>query len=197
MRTIDGRIRWRPMSVAWRRPVCLASLAACLIGSTPAASDYPLMLTLDAGANTEVTVITSSVTIRVERLMEENRWKRVTDALKYGGDGNFFPALRALPPIGTIALNGRTVEIRYAREERDATGRRLVLVADRPLFFLGAPTKARAGYELTVVELRFDAGGGVTGTMAGAARVKPSADGVVLDNYAEVPVRLVARALRH
>jgi hypothetical protein len=126
--------------------------------------------------------------------MEENRRKRVTDALMYGGYGNFVTALRALPPIGTIGVGNRTVEIRYAREEGEADGRRLLLIADRPLFFLGGdPSPRRAGYELTVVDLHLDAHHGVTGTMAGAARVKPSPNGVVLDDYAEVPVQLAAR----
>ena len=99
-----------------------------------------------------------------------------------------------LPPIGTIALQSRTVDIRYAHEQQQGTGRRLVLVADRPLFFLGGDVaKNRAGYELTIVELLFDAQGGVAGTMTGAARVKPSPGGLVLDDYAEAPVRLAAR----
>ena len=111
----------------------------------------------------------------------------------YGGFSNFLTALRTLPPIGEIGLSGRSVEIRYAREQQDSTGRRLVIIADHPMFFLGGdPAKSRAGYELTVVELRFDLHGGVTGTMAGAARVKPSPDGVVLDDYAEAPVRLTS-----
>ena len=75
------------------------------------------------------------------------------DAIKFGGYPKFLSALRSLPPIGTIAFEGRTVEIRYAREEPREKGSRLVLVADRPLFFLGDPAKARAGYELTMVEI--------------------------------------------
>jgi hypothetical protein len=82
--------------------------------------------------------------------------------------------------------------VRYAHEEAQPTGRRVVLVADRPLFFLGGePAKARAGYELTIVELLITDTGEVTGTMAGAARVKPARDGApVLDDYSEAPVRL-------
>ena len=107
---------------------------------------------------------------------------------------NFVPALRKLPPVGAIELAGRTVEIRYAHEQEEGSGRRLVVVADRPLFFLGGdPAKSRAGYELTIAELRFDADGAVTGTMAGAARVKPSQGGIVLDDYADVLVQLTAR----
>jgi len=168
-----------------------AGLAACLGASGLAAGEYPLTLTLDARANSGASAVTSSVRIHLDRLMEESRRKRVTDALSYGGFANFLTALRTLPPIGEIGVEGRTVEIRYAREQQDAEGRRLVIIADHPLFFLrGDPAVSRAGYELTVVELRFDPNGKVTGTMAGAARVKPSPGGVVLDDYAAAPVRL-------
>src|SRR5581483_7925106 len=133
--------------------------------------------------------IVSSVKIRVDKLMEENRRTRVNDALKRNGYTGFLTTLRTLPRVGTIEVSARTVDIRYAHEAPEGSGRRLVLVADRPLFFLGgAPSKSRDGYELTIVDLRFDAAGAVVGTMAGAARVKPAPDGgVVLDDYAEAP----------
>ena len=165
----------------------ILSLVVTAIG---AAGRYPLDLTLEATGGNATTRVTSSVTIRVDRLMEENRRKRVTDALTYSGYGNFMTALRALPPVGTVALSGRSVELRYAREDAEPTGQRLVLVADRPLFFLGNEGKTRAGYELTVVELHIDALGAVSGRMSGAARVKPSPSGVVLDDFAEQPVEL-------
>jgi hypothetical protein len=45
-----------------------------------------------------------------------------------------------------------------------------------------------------MVDLRFDGQGGVTGQLAGAARVKPGPDGrVILDTYAEEPVQLKGR----
>jgi hypothetical protein len=174
--------------------VVTAGVVLHLTASADAAADYPLTLTAQAKAGTATTSITSVVTIRVDRLMEENRYKRVTDALRYSGYSNFVAALRALPAIGAIEVEKRSVEIRYAREEPEGAGRRLVIVADRPLFFLGSdPQKSRAGFELTVVELRVDPQGAVTGTMAGAARVKPSPNGVVLDDFAEAPVSLTAR----
>jgi hypothetical protein len=189
--------------MATNRPPMLARLARAALGSllivcgwptadpVRAAGEYPLTVSLAASASTAETQINSRVLIHVDRLMEESRRKRVTDALTYSGYGNFLNALRALPPIGAIALQARTVEIRYAREEQEPAARRLVLVADHPLFFLsGDLQKSRAGYELAVVELRIDAQGGVTGRMAGAARVKPSPDGVVLDDFADVPVQL-------
>jgi hypothetical protein len=174
-----------------------AALILCLMTPAHTAGTYPLTLTVEATARTATAAVTSSVTIRVDRLMEENRRKRVTDALTYSGYANFLTALRALPPVGAIELQSRTVEIRYAHEQQEATGRRLVLVADRPLFFLGGgPAKSRAGFELTMVELHFDAEGGVTGTMTGAARVKPSPTGLVVEDYAEAPVRLASSANR-
>jgi hypothetical protein len=171
---------------------CLIA-AACLAAAAQSPGDYPMTLTTTAKATSGAASVTSAVTIHVDRLMEENRWKRVTDALTYNGYAKFVPVLRELPPIGSIEVQGRSVEIRYAREQKDASGRRLVVVADRPLFFLGDPTKNRAGYELTIAELRFAPDGAVSGTMAGAARVKPSAEGPVLDDFAEVRVQLNGR----
>jgi hypothetical protein len=185
------------MRSTWLAGVAALAIAMGLVGSAQTAGTYPLKLTLDAHAEGEGTKVTSSVTVAVNRLMEESRRKRVTDALTYSGYGNFLTALRSLPPIGTITVNGRSVQIRYAREQPQGAERRLVLIADRPLFFLtGDPTKTRTGFELTVIELRFDAQNVVTGTMAGAARVKPSPDGPVLNDFAETPVRLSAHATR-
>jgi hypothetical protein len=189
--TATGIVRRRA-----RRGVCAAGAVLCLLGSAHAAGEYPLVLTVDAKVSAGNTTVTSVVTIRVDRLMLENRRQTVTDALKYGGYGNFVTTLRTLPVIGTIQVEQRSVEIRYAHEQGPDSGRRLVLVADRPLVFLGETEKSRAGYELTLVELLFDAKGGVTGTLSGAARVKPSADGPVVDDFAQTPVTLTSRSSR-
>ena len=165
----------------------LAATTAALAG----AGDYPLVQALEARVTLGDTSITSKVTVSVDRLMEENRLKRVTDALKHGGYPNFFTALRMLPPIGWVEVNKRRVELRYAREDQRPSGRRLILVADKPMFFLGDPAKAKPGFELTVIELNIDAKGAITGSMAGAARVKPSPEGdVILEDYAEALVTL-------
>jgi hypothetical protein len=155
-----------------------------------------LTLAMNATAKTPRTSVSASLSIYVDRLMEESRRTRVTDALRYGGYGNFLNALRTLPGIGRISLDDRFVEVRYAHESQTASGRRLVLIADRPLFFLsGDAARSRAGYELTLVELLFDADGRVTGTMAGAARVKPVGNGeVAMDDFADVRVALAVAA---
>lgn len=168
-----------------------AGWLAAATASAGAAGDYPLTRELEARVKLGDTSIVSKVTVNVDRLMEETRWKRVTDALKHGGYSNFVTALRMLPPVGSVQLNARRVDLRYAREEQRPTGRRLVLVADKPLFVLGDAAKSRPGFELTVIELIIDANGAIKGSMAGAAKVKPSLEGdVLLEDQAEALVTL-------
>jgi hypothetical protein len=173
-----------------------AIVMVCAASATGAPGQYPLTLDVDAQMKTDTTTVTSKLTIRVERLMDESLRMQGAGALKYGGYPNFLNMLRTFPAVGTIELSTRKVNLRYAHEQETGEERRLVLVSDNPLVFLsGDPQKIRAGYELTVVELRFDAQGGITGTMAGAARVKPSPDGgVVLDDFAQAPAQLTAHA---
>jgi hypothetical protein len=179
-----------------RRALLIGGLAVGAVAAGHAAQ-YPVAVAVDAQAKAGATSIASKLTIRVDRAMEDSRRVRVTDALKFGGYANALNTLRALPPVGTIQLEKRQVEIRYTREQSDAGGRRLLLIADRPLFFLsGDAQKTRAGYELTVVELQIDAKGAVSGVMNGAARVKPSPDGVVLDDFADVEVRLTGQVTK-
>ena len=172
-------------------------VVACLLvawAGAAQAADYPLTLAATAQVVNGPTTVTSVLTVHVDRLMAELNRTTVTDALKFGGYGNFLPALRKIPVVGSVEFNGRKVELRYAREQKTDQGRRLTLVADKPLFFLGEATKTRAGYELTVIDVTLDDKGAGTGTMAGAARVKPTPDGsVILDDFAEAPVQLTVK----
>jgi hypothetical protein len=168
-----------------------AVVAVGCLAAVPHAADYPLNLVTLASLKTGTTSVTSNVVIRVDRLMEESRRTRVHDALKYNGYLGFVPALRTLPVIGSIELARRKVDIKYAHETKDEKGPRLVLVADRPLFFLNESEKPKAGYELTIVELRLTGDGTGTGSMTGAARVKLAPDGsIMLDDYADQLVQL-------
>src|SRR4051812_20613068 len=135
-----------------RCAVLAAVAAGCLSASVSGAGEYPLALTLDMKAGNATATVTTSVTIRVDRAMEPNRWTRVTDALKYNGYGAFLNTLRTLPAIGGVDIGKRHVDLRYSHEEPAAEGRRLILVADRPMFFIAADeSKSKAGYELTIV----------------------------------------------
>ena len=65
------------------------------------------------------------------------------------------------------------------------------------MFFVGGGStdaKPRAGYEVAVIQLIVDDIGLGSGTMAGAARVKPGGEtGVVIDQYADQPIKLGSR----
>ncbi|HJZ76043.1 MAG TPA: hypothetical protein VKE51_30115 [Vicinamibacterales bacterium] len=169
-----------------------ASLSILCIGAlAQSPGGYPRTLIAQAQAKSGETSVSSTVTIKIDRLMEPSRRTRVLDGLKYNGYQGFMNALRPLPTIGTIATQNREVKVQYAWETKVDDRTRLVVAASKPLFFLTADeTKSRAGYELTVVDLLLDARGTGTGTMSGAARVKPAPDGIVLDDFAAAPVQL-------
>src|SRR5688572_16663407 len=116
---------------AWLLCVGIASLIVSHTAAQQNVGEYPLVLTVGAEVSDATTTVSSSVNIRVDRLMEENRRQRVTDALTHGGYPNFLNALRPLPAIGTIEHRGHSVEVRYAHEQPEGTDRRLVLIADR------------------------------------------------------------------
>jgi hypothetical protein len=69
-----------------------------------------------------------------------------------------------------------------------------VVVTEKPVFFVGRDSgdpKARAGYEVAVIELLVDDRGQGTGTMAAAARVRPDGEGGVrLDDFADALITL-------
>ena len=181
------------------RLLIAATVAAALGGGLYAAPVvYPLALRLDAQVKVGGATVNSAVDIKVDEAMPAFRRTRALDGFKHGGYPGFLSALRAMPALGSVTTqNNRKVELRYVHEEQTERGRRLLLVADRPLFFLNQnQEKPRAGYELTMVELFFDDAGGVTGTMTGAARVRPTPDwsgGVILDEYEQGQVQLQGR----
>jgi hypothetical protein len=174
----------------------LASLAIACLPLIALAQTYPRTLVASAEVTGSGGASTATVTIHIERLMHDIDFKSVSDALKYGGYPNFVPALRKLPSIGYVEVGGRRTELKYARERSDGKPR-LVLGTDRPIYFVGggAPdAKPKAGYEVAVIDLEFDAQGNGQGTMAAAARVKPAPDGgVTVDDYAVAPIRLTTK----
>jgi hypothetical protein len=171
----------------------LALLAIMSLSQVVRAQSYPRTLIASAEASGAAGAATATVTIRIQRLMPEFDFKAVTDGLKFGGYPGALNALRKLPEIGYVQVADRKTVLKYAHQRADGKAG-LVLVTDRPIFFVGggAPdAKPKAGYELGLIELEIDAQGNGKGTMAAAARVKPGPDGsVILDDYAETPVRL-------
>jgi len=139
--------------------------------------------------------VSGTLEVRIRRYTPDFDRKTVEEALRLGGYPKFLPVLRGAPEVGQVVLGGGDpYTIRYARETVDAGARTIVVVTDRPVVFIGAgraDAKPRAGYEVGVLRIQLDANGKATGTMAGAARVRPDGNGgVLLDDYADAPIEL-------
>jgi len=169
----------------------LAALAIAALPLVGRAQTYPRTLAATAETSGATGTATGAFTIHVDQLMSDRDFKKVADALKYGGYLKFVPAIREAPPVGYVQMGDRKTVIKYARVRAD---KRLVLGTDHPIFFVGAgapDAKPKTGYDVAVIELDLDAAGNGKGTIAAAARVRPAPDGgVVLDDYAAEPVRL-------
>ena len=132
--------------------------------------------------------------MRVERYTPDAERDAVLQALTQGGYAGFLTALRKAPVVGTVAIGGHTFDIRWARESPIKNGRSIVLVTDKPMFFIGAGSpaaKPRKGFDVGLISFHVDDSGmGSGGRMAAAARVKTGETGIEIADYAEKPIEL-------
>ena len=121
--------------------------------------------------------VSGTLEVLVRRYTPDFDRKTMEEALRLGGYPRFLPALRNAPDVGQVVLGGgQPYTIRYARETVEGGGRTIVVVTDRPVFFLGAgagQAKPRAGYEVAVLRIQVDAKGAGSGTMAGGCAGAP------------------------
>jgi hypothetical protein len=164
--------------------------------TTGPATGAPEIFIATAQAKNATGAMSGTLEIRLRRYTPDFDRKTVEAALREGGYPRFLTTLRNAPEVGQLVLGGsEPFAIRYAREKVDGGGRSIIVVTDRPVFFIsgGRPggTKPRAGYEIGIVQIQLDATGQGRGTMAAAARVRPDGDGgVLLDDYAEELIAL-------
>jgi hypothetical protein len=163
----------------------------------------PETITANAHVAGSTGAAATRVTMQIDRYTPEADRNAVVEALKHGGYPGFLTALRKAPVVGTVTVAGQTFDIRWAREETVPTGRSIVLITDKPVYFVGGGSttaKPREGYEVALLKFRLDDSGlGFEGTMAAAARVKPGGPtGVQIDDYAEKPIELqtINRAIK-
>jgi hypothetical protein len=161
-----------------------------------AAQTAPETFTSSLEARTPSGLAASSIRIQIERYTPDIHRTAMTDALRFGGYAGFLQALRKAPVVGYVELGDAKVALRWAREQPVSSGRAISLVTDAPVYFLGggrAGGKPRSGFEIAIVQLTVDEVGRGTGTMAAAARIKPDGKGgVVLEDYADEPIRLTS-----
>jgi hypothetical protein len=154
----------------------------------------PEAFTSQAQARTDAAGSATNLRIQIDRYIADVDRKALTDALTQGGYPGFVVALRKAPAIGHIALGGQKFAIRWARQQPAGKGRAITIVTDTPIYFVGGgrlDAKPREGFELAVLQFTVDEVGMGSGTMAAAAKVKPDGKGgVVLEDYAEEPIKL-------
>ena len=180
---------------AWRAAIVMGSMAAAAVAGL--AATYPRTLTATGKVAGAAGAVETTVTIHLDRLMADADFESVAGGLKYGGYPKFLDALKQLPVVGHLQVGRQKADVKYARVRKTDKGELLVVGTDRPMYFLGAgrpEAKQKAGYETAFLEIEIDEKGNGEGTMAAAARVKPGEGGsVIIDDYAEDPIRLTVR----
>jgi hypothetical protein len=180
----------------------LAVVALLALAASPSAQQSPRNVgapetfTANAQAKGAAGAIAATIQIQINRYTPDFDRTSVETALKGGGYPSFLTAIRKAPEVGSVGIGDQKFAIRYAREEKTAKGRTITVVTDKPMFFVGGgrtDAKPRAGYEVGAIQMMVDDVGLGSGTMTGAARIKPGPQGVgvEVDDYADEPIKLV------
>jgi hypothetical protein len=174
--------------------VCLiaAPLVAQYRGSVGAPETFSAYAHVEGAPGAAAAIIQ----VVIQRYTPAAERTALEDALESGGYPAFVPALRNASEAGYIEHGTSRFTIRYARETQRGAGRRIEVVTDKPVYFLGggAPEpKPRAGFEVAVLRMDVDGIGLGSGVMAAAARIKAVPEGgVQIEDYAEEPIRLLS-----
>jgi hypothetical protein len=176
--------------------VVLTVLVLTVLPPIVAQSGPPEVFTGTAEIRNATGAVSGTLEVRLRRITPDFDRKTVETALREGGYPRFVTALRNAPEVGQVVLGGgKPYAIRYARERVDGANRTILVVTDQPMYFVGggrADAAPRKGYEVAVLEMRFDAAGAGLGSMAAAARVRPDGDGgVLLDDFAEKLISVI------
>ena len=160
----------------------------------PASPAVPEDFTATAQVTAAAGSIAATIKVRVDRYVVDYDRDAIRAGLKHGGYTGFLTALRAAPAIGSVSLGDQKFIVRWATQETIPSGRRIVVITDKPVAFVGGAAvgaKSRAGYEVAVIRFEIDKKGQGQGEMAAAARVRPGGDtGVLIDDYAEALIKL-------
>jgi len=194
----EGKVLKRSTHLVLVVAAC-AALAAAAQGQDKKLPKGPEEFSINAQTAGEGGALASQFVVAIDRYNTDKERDVLATALKQGGYPAFLPALRKSPLVGHIKAGKQQFDIRYAYQREATTtatggGRTIVVVTDKPVYFVGGgavQAKAREGYEVAVAQFEVDEVGLGKGTMAMAARVKPGgAAGVEIDDYAEKPVQL-------
>ena len=145
--------------------------------------------------------VASAIDIQVDRYTPDADHEALVKALKEGY-APFVAALRKAPQVGSVKLGPNAYAIRWARQrEQDKDHRRVAVVTDKPVYFLGGgavDAKPTEGFDVALVEFTVDSVGLGKGTMAPAARVKAGGPtGIEIQDYSGKLITLMTVTRNH
>lgn len=143
---------------------------------------------------------TATVDIRIERWSTDAERDQLLNILKEEKDRHranqtLLRALQKMKKTGFIRTPDRLAwDLRYAREnEMEDGGRQIVIATDRPVGFWEARNQPRSmDYPFTIVEMRLNKENRGEGKLLAGTQIyiDPKTRNLVLENYAQQPVRL-------
>ena len=175
--------------------VLALTLGGLLAQSPATTTTLPENFTASAQVAGPAGTISATVKVRIDRYIVDYAEDAIRNGLKHGGYSGFLTALRSAPAVGSVTVGEQSFTLRWATQEAIPNGRRIVVITDKPIAFIGgaaaAGSKPRAGYEVALIRFEVDKQGQGQGEMAAAARVRPGGDtGVQIDDYAETMIKL-------
>jgi hypothetical protein len=184
--------------------LALGALALSAIVAAPstgvlAQGDLPLKLTAFA-INMNSGPKTATVDIVIDKWSTDEQRDALLSILQeqkdvYRANQALLKALQKMPKVGYIRTPETLAwDVRYAREHPlEGGGRSIVIGTDRPVGFREARNQPRSmDYPFTVIEIRLDAQNKGEGKLLYGTKlyIDPKTKNLVLENYAQQPVRL-------
>ena len=176
---------------------CITAFAFATGAAQRKPSDVPVDFSTSVNFVGPMGAAATNLMIHIDRYTADSDRTTLVDALKQKGYDGFLPALRQAPVVGYIQVKDQKWDVRWAHQQTSDLRQTVTIATDQPIYFVGGgrpDAKPRAGFDMAVIRLDVDTIGMGTGSLAPAARVKPSADGqgVQVDDYAGEPVEITS-----
>ena len=104
---------------------------------SPRNSGAPETFSANAQVKAGAGSVAATIQIQIQRYTPDFDRTAVETALKQGGYPGFVTALRKAPEVGSVTVGDQKFPIRWAREQKTDKGRTIVVVTDKPVFFVG------------------------------------------------------------
>lgn len=181
--------------------ICLVAVAMLGLGfaSPPGAAviadeNGETFTALAADLSTTGSGRTARVDVTIDRWSTPEEREQLRVALIENGTEAVYTTLQKMKPVGRIRVNDSLGwDLRYAREVKTNSGRRIVFATDRPISPREAVQQPRSiDYKFTIGELRLTGDKG-QGTLSPAVKLRyDSGDQTLeIENLASEPVRLM------